>query len=52
MKHADILHTFAMEQIQELGKVFKAPAEMQEEWDKSHVHYVEKAAWIKKMLDM
>lgn len=52
LKHAQTIHQLAVEEIEDLNKVFQAPAEMQEAWDKAHVQYVEKAAWVKKMLDM
>ena len=31
---------------------YMSKAEMQEKWDKAHVQYVEKAAWIRQMLAM
>lgn len=52
LKHADNLHALAVLEIQDLEKVFNAPESMKEEWEKSHKHYVEKAAWIKQMLAM
>lgn len=52
LKHAMYIHDIAMADIEELSKVFTPPVDMQEEWDKSHKHYVEKVAWIKQMLAM
>lgn len=52
LKHAENIHRLAVEEIETLNKVFTAPDEMQEAWDKAHKEYVEKAAWIRKMLDM
>lgn len=52
LQHALTIHTLATQEIEELSKVFKAPAEMQEKWDKSHKEYVDKAAWIKYMLNL
>lgn len=52
LKHATYIHDLAMSEIKEIGKVFKAPQEMQEAWDKSHVEYVDRVAWIKQMLQM
>lgn len=52
LKHAEVIHAYTMEEIKMIEQVFKAPAEMQEAWEKSHVHYVDKAAWIKQMLNM
>ena len=52
LNHAMINHGFAVEEIETVNKVFTAPAEMQEAWDKSHREYVERTAWIKQMLAM
>ena len=52
LKHAANLHTEAVAEIKKLGEVYTAPAEMQEKWDKAHKEYVERAAWIKTMLQM
>lgn len=52
LKHADAIHRLAVEEIETVSKVFQAPADMQKAWDESHVKYVEKASWIRKMLDM
>lgn len=52
LKHAEIIHRLAVEEIEQLNTVFKAPEEMQAKWDESHKAYVEKAAWIRQMLAM
>lgn len=52
LKHADYLHDLAVEEIDELRKVYTPPQEMLEKWDADHKKYVEKAAWIKQMLAM
>lgn len=52
LKHSTYIHDIAMQEIEELNKVFQPTVEMQEKWDKSHKEYVEKVAWIKQMLSM
>lgn len=52
LNHAMQLHTLAIEEITEIKKIYVAPIEMQEKWDKSHEEYVQKVAWIKQMLMM
>jgi hypothetical protein len=52
LKHANYIHGFAVEEIEELKKVYTPPVDMQEKWDKAHKEYVEKVAWIKQMLAM
>ena len=52
LKHANYEHEWAVKQIDEISKVYEAPAEMQEAWDKAHKEYVGKVAWIKQMLAM
>ena len=52
LKHATYLHEWAVAEIQEISKVFVAPVEMQEKWDKAHKEYVEHVAWIRQMLAM
>ena len=41
-----------IDEIKKISKVFVAPHEMLEKWEKSHAIYVEKSAWIKQMLSM
>ena len=51
--HAMSLHDFAVQDIEALKAVYPdVPSEMQDKWDKSHVDFVEKAAWIKQMQSM
>jgi hypothetical protein len=52
LKHAMYLHEFAVNEINELSKVYTPPANMQEVWNKAHREYVEKVAWVKQMLSM
>ena len=52
LKHANYIHEWAVKEIQDLSKVYTAPVEMQEAWEKSHKVYVETVAWIKQMLNM
>lgn len=52
LKHSNYLHEIAITEIEELNRVYTPPVEMEEEWDKSHKRYIEKAAWIKQMLAM
>ena len=52
LRHATIIHDRAVEEINELSKVYTPPVEMQKAWDESHKLYVEKVAWIKQMLAM
>lgn len=52
LKHASYIHEWAVKEIDEISKVYTAPVEMQEAWEKAHKEYVEKVAWIKQMLTM
>lgn len=52
LKHAGYLHEKAIQEIEELSKVFKPTAEMEESWNKTHREHVEHVAWIKQMLTM
>lgn len=52
LKHAMYQHEWAVQKIDEVSKVFKAPQEMMEKWEKAHKSYVEKVAWIRQMLAM
>ena len=51
-KHALWIHDVAIAEIEKLNQVYKPPVEMQEKWDESHKHCVEKSAWIKTTLAM
>ena len=52
LRHAMLLHEIAVAKIEQLNQVYTAPESMKEVWNKSHAEYVEKTAWIKKMLEM
>lgn len=52
LNHSMTIHEIAVGEIEMLNTVFKAPKEMQDEWDRVHVEYVEKSAWIRQMLSM
>lgn len=52
LKHGEYLHDRAVEEIEELRKVYTPPEEMLEKWDADHKRYIEKAAWIRQMLAM
>ena len=52
LKHSGYIHEKAVEEIQRLQTVYTAPVEMQEIWDKEHKKYIEKAAWVKQMLNL
>lgn len=53
LSHAMALHEFAVQDIERLKTVYPdVPSEMMDRWEKAHVEYVEKAAWIKQMQNM
>lgn len=52
LKHAAYEHEWAVKEIEELSKVYTAPAEMMEKWEHAHKNYVEQVAWIRQMLAM
>jgi hypothetical protein len=52
LKHATYIHEWAVKDIEEISKVYVAPADMQEKWNKAHKEYVDRVAWIKHMLAM
>lgn len=52
LKHAAWLHEMTAGEITELDKVFRPTEEMQRSWDDSHARYVERAAWVRRMLEM
>ena len=53
LEHATNLHTFAVEDINALEKVYpEIPENMMKAWTDSHNQYVEKVAWIKQMQSM
>ena len=49
--HAGHLHTYAVEEIEKLKKVYEAPTDMKVRWDESHRGYVEREARIRSMID-
>ena len=52
LKHAVYIHERAVEEIEELRKVYTPPEEMLEKWESYHRKFLEKTAWIKQMLAM
>lgn len=52
IQHSMWLHDLTVSEIEKLREVFVPPAEMLDKWDKAHIEYVEKAAWVKQMLAM
>lgn len=52
LKHAGYIHDFAIADISEIEKVYTAPVDMLDKWERVHKEYVEKVAWIKQMLSM
>lgn len=52
LKHCGYIHEMAVQEIEEVRRIYTAPVEMQEKWDKAHKEYVEKVAWIKQMLTL
>ena len=53
LNHAEIIHTFAVEDIAKLEEVFpEVPTEMMDKWNESHKKYIEKVAWIRQMMAM
>lgn len=53
LEHGTRLHQYAVQDIEKLKAVYpEIPSEMLDKWQKSHVDFVEKAAWIKQMQAM
>jgi hypothetical protein len=52
LKHANYLHSFAIEEIEKISKVYTPPVDMQEKWEHEHKKYIENVAWIKQILSM
>ena len=42
LKHAGYLHDKAIQEIEEISKVYKPTEEMEEKWEKCHKKFVEK----------
>ena len=53
LNHAMRLHEYAVQDIEQLKSVYpEIPQKMMDAWDKSHVNFVEKTAWIRQMQSM
>lgn len=52
LKHTGYIHEFAVQEIEELKKIYTPPVDMLDKWNKAHKEYVEKVAWIKQMLTL
>ena len=53
LNHAINLHEIAVQDIEQLKSVYPdIPQKMMDAWEKSHVDFVEKAAWIRQMQAM
>ena len=52
LKHAVYIHDKAVQDIEEISKIYKPNEEMEEKWEKCHKRYVEQTAWIKQMLTL
>lgn len=52
LKHCGYIHEMAVQEIEEIKKVYTPPVEMQEKWERAHKVYIEKAAWVKQMLTL
>ena len=50
LKHCGYIHEMAVQEIEDIKKVYTAPVDMQKKWEEAHKEYVEKVAWIKQML--
>ena len=53
IEHANRLHQYAVQDIEKLKAVYPdIPKDMMDAWEKAHVDFVEKTAWIKQMQAM
>ena len=53
LEHSTRLHDYAVQDIEQLRAVYpEIPEKMLDKWQKSHVDFVEKAAWIRQMQAM
>lgn len=53
LSHASTLHEMAVQDIEKLKAVYtEIPQKMLDDWNKAHVEFVEKSAWIKQMQTM
>lgn len=52
LNHAMTVHEFAVQDIEQLSKVYTAPVEMLEKWEHAHKIALEEVALIKQILSM
>lgn len=52
LKHAKFLHDIVTEEIDRLRHTVTPPPDMVKAWEYRHREYVDKARWIKKMLEL
>lgn len=52
LRHCQILHERAVEEIGILQRVYTPTVDMEKKWQEAHKTYVEKTAWIKQMIAM
>lgn len=52
LRHSDILHQIAVEEIELLRNVYQPTPDMEKAWEESHMVFVEKTAWVRQMLSM
>lgn len=53
VEHSSRLHDYAVQDIEQLKSVYpEIPQKMLDAWEKAHVDFVEKAAWIRQMQAM
>lgn len=52
LRHALFFHEIAVKEIEEVSKVYTAPAEMLEKWEHEHKEYIERVALVKQILSM
>ena len=52
LKHAMYLNEWAVAEIEAISKVYTAPVDMMEKWEREHKKYVEDVALIKQMLTL
>lgn len=52
LRHRGNLHNLVVSEIETISKVYTPPVEMLDSWEHAHKEYVERARWIKKMLEL
>lgn len=52
LRHAMFFHEQAVKEIEEVQKVYTAPAEMLDKWEHEHKEYIERVGIIKQILAM